>query len=167
MASTIYKMTPVPELGSSIDTLDSNTNPGQLEVVAKLEGESEAAKLLWQPNEGNKVLTVGSDSRINLWDFSNTFQVSNPNPSIQFLFHLISFNYQIISKSEPLVKVHNQVTAAGWSPHHGTNQVAIAMETNLQVLYIIQFYFKTFKLSSIIINRWLTWGPSTKEQFIL
>ena len=75
MASTIYKMTPVPELGSSIDTLDSNTNPGQLEVVAKLEGESEAAKLLWQPNEGNRVLTVGSDSRINLWDFSNTFQV--------------------------------------------------------------------------------------------
>lgn len=36
--------------------------------------------------------------------------------------------------SEPLVKTHNQVTAANWSPHHGTNQIAVAMETNLQVV---------------------------------
>lgn len=36
--------------------------------------------------------------------------------------------------SEPLVKTHNQVTAANWSPHHGTNQIAVAMETNLQII---------------------------------
>lgn len=41
---------------------------------------------------------------------------------------------QDIVHSEPLVKTHNQVTAANWSPHHGTNQIAVAMDTNLQVV---------------------------------
>lgn len=36
--------------------------------------------------------------------------------------------------SEPLLKVHNQVTAASWSPHHGTNQIAVAMENNMQII---------------------------------
>ena len=35
---------------------------------------------------------------------------------------------------EPLAKQRNQVTAAAWSPHHGTNQVAVAMESQIQVV---------------------------------
>ena len=76
MAATIYKMSPVPELGQSVDTLDASSH-GQLQVLASLESgeEVEVAKLLWQPNEGNKVVTVTTDSRINLWDFGSTLQV--------------------------------------------------------------------------------------------
>ena len=36
--------------------------------------------------------------------------------------------------SDPILKIHNQVTAANWSPHHGSNQVAVAMETQLQII---------------------------------
>ena len=136
MAATIYKMSPVPEIGQSIDSLDS-TSHGQLEVLASLEfrDDLEVTKLLWQPNDGNKVVTVNSDSRINVWDFSSEGRV-------QVLFVLQCFlslihawcGFQNEVHSEPLVKTHNQVTAANWSPHHGTNQVAVAMETNLQVI---------------------------------
>ncbi|XP_057365734.1 EARP-interacting protein homolog isoform X1 [Daphnia carinata] len=117
MSATIYKMSPVPTNGQSIDTLDS-TSHGQLEAIASLESrdEKEVAKVLWQPNDGNKVITVSTDSQITLWDFSNEGKLQNA------------------ICSEPLCKTHNQVTAANWSPHHGTNQVAVAMETNLQVV---------------------------------
>nr|CAH0100734.1 unnamed protein product [Daphnia galeata] len=95
MSATIYKMSPVPNIGQSIDSLDS-TSHGQLEVLA--------------------IVTVNTDSRINVWDFSSEGRVQNE------------------VHSEPLVKTHNQVTAANWSPHHGTNQIAVAMETNLQII---------------------------------
>jgi len=76
MSGTIYKMSPVPSIGQSIDSLDS-TSQGQLEVLASLDREEdqEVAKLLWQPNDGNKVVTVNIDSRINVWDFSSEGRV--------------------------------------------------------------------------------------------
>lgn len=135
MAATVYRMTPVPDVGTSIDSLDT-TIPGQLEVLSSLEGDTEVARLLWQPNEGHKVLTVSTDSRISLSDFasSGSVQVGNIITSAAFFFPLGEPHFmQTISHSDPLVKVHNQVTAAGWSPHHGTNHVAVAMENNLQV----------------------------------
>lgn len=72
MAATIYRMSPVPEIGLSIDTLDSSTH-GQLEVLVTLESKdaTEVAKLLWQPNDGNKVVTINTNSQINVWDFSS------------------------------------------------------------------------------------------------
>lgn len=65
-------MGPVPANGQSIDSLDS-TSHSQLEVIVSLEtkDDKEVAKLLWQPNDGNKVVTVNTDSQINFWDFSN------------------------------------------------------------------------------------------------
>lgn len=76
MSATVYKMSPVPSNGQSIDTLDS-TSHGQLKAIASLESsdEKEVAKVLWQPNDGNKVVTVSTDSQINLWDFSNDGKV--------------------------------------------------------------------------------------------
>lgn len=80
MSAAIYRMSPVPEIGQSIDTLDSSSH-GQLEVLTNLEvkDDAEVAKLLWQPNDGNKVVTINTDSRINVWDFSSqgTIQVNN------------------------------------------------------------------------------------------
>ena len=72
MTATLYKMNPVPGMGESIDSLDS-TSHGQLEVLASLnfQDDFEVAKLLWQPNDGNKVVTINTDSRINVWDFSS------------------------------------------------------------------------------------------------
>jgi len=76
MTASVYKMTPVPEIGQSIDSLDSGT-PGQLELVSSLENkdDTEISKLLWQPNEGNKLLTITTESRINLWDFSSSNRI--------------------------------------------------------------------------------------------
>ena len=76
MTASLYKMTPVPEIGQSIDSLDSGTT-GQLELVSCLENkdDTEISKLLWQPNEGNKSLTITTESRINLWDFSSLNQI--------------------------------------------------------------------------------------------
>jgi WD40 repeat protein len=76
MSATIYKMSPLPNIGQSIDSLYS-TSHGQLEVLASLErgDNQEVAKLLWQPNDGNKVVTVNTDSRINVWDFSSEGRV--------------------------------------------------------------------------------------------
>lgn len=76
MTATIYRMGPVPELGQSVDTLDSST-PGQLEVLGNLKSreETEVARLLWQPNEGNKLVTVSTDSRVNLWDFTSSGRI--------------------------------------------------------------------------------------------
>ena len=76
MAATVYKMSPVPDVGTSIDSLDSSS-PGQLQVLCSLECANgtesvEAVRLLWQPNDGNKVLTVSADSRISLWDFNSS-----------------------------------------------------------------------------------------------
>lgn len=80
MAATIYRMSPVPDIGESIDTLDSSSH-GQLEMLTSLgsKDDVEVAKLLWQPNDGNKVVTINTDSRINVWDFSSqgTIQVNN------------------------------------------------------------------------------------------
>jgi WD40 repeat protein len=66
----------LPNIGQSIDSLYS-TSHGQLEVLASLErgDNQEVAKLLWQPNDGNKVVTVNTDSRINVWDFSSEGRV--------------------------------------------------------------------------------------------
>ena len=46
----------------------------------------------------------------------------------------MKFARQNVVHSEPIMKVHNQVTASNWSPHHGTNQIAVAMENNLQMV---------------------------------
>ena len=40
MAASINKMSPVPDLGQSVDTLDASTH-GQLEVLASLESGEE------------------------------------------------------------------------------------------------------------------------------
>lgn len=76
MTASVYRMTPVPDIGQSIDSLDSAT-PGQLELVSSLENkdDTEISRLLWQPNEGNKLLTITTDSRINIWDFSSSSQI--------------------------------------------------------------------------------------------
>jgi WD40 repeat protein len=76
MSATIYKMSPVPIIGQSIDSLDS-TSHGYLEVLASLKNgeDQEVTKMLWQPNDGNKVVTVNSDSRINVWDLSSECRV--------------------------------------------------------------------------------------------
>ena len=66
-------MSPITEPGESIDTIES-ASAGQLEVLGRL--DSDVAQLLWQPNDGQKVLTVSTDSRIHLWDF-NKIQVTN------------------------------------------------------------------------------------------
>jgi hypothetical protein len=89
MLATIYKMSPVPSIGQSIDSLDS-TSHGQLEVLASLGAEDqEVAKFLWQPNDGNKVVTVNTDSRINVWDFSSEGRVQ-----------VLSFTYLVQFKSK-------------------------------------------------------------------
>ena len=117
MGASVYKMSPVPEIGQSIDSIDSST-PGHLETLADLDGkeDAEVAHLLWQPNDGNKIVTISTDSQIDVWDFSSSGKIQN------------------ISHCGPIMKVHNQVTTSNWSPHHGTNQVAVAMETNLQIV---------------------------------
>jgi len=117
MGATIYKMSSVPDIGQSVDTIDSSS-PCQLDVLASLDdgNESEVARFLWQPIDGNKVVTICTNSSMNLWDF-------NSSGTVQSVLH-----------SNPLDKFHNQVTAANWSPHHGTNQIAVALETNLQII---------------------------------
>ena len=78
MGATIYKMSPVPDIGQSVDSIDS-TSPCQLDVLTTLdcENESEVTRFLWQPIDGNKLVTICTDSSINLWDFnsSGTVQV--------------------------------------------------------------------------------------------
>lgn len=78
MGATIFKMGPVPDIGQSVDSIDS-TSPCQLEVLGSLDSsdESEVARFLWQPIDGNKLVTICTDSSINLWDLnsSGTVQV--------------------------------------------------------------------------------------------
>ena len=76
MGASLYKMSLVPEAGQSIDSLESST-PGNLEVLALLEGkeDSEVAQLLWQPNDGNKIVTISAQSQISLWDFTSPGKV--------------------------------------------------------------------------------------------
>jgi hypothetical protein len=51
--------------------------------------DQEVAKFLWQPNDGNKVVTVNTDSRINVWDFSSEGRVQ-----------VLSFTYLVQFKSK-------------------------------------------------------------------
>ena len=78
MGATIFQMSPVPEIGQSVDSIDSSS-PCQLDVLTSLdcENDSEVARFLWQPIDGNKLVTICTDSSINLWDFngSGTVQV--------------------------------------------------------------------------------------------
>ena len=97
MGASVYKMSPVPEIGQSIDSIDSST-PGHLETLADLDGkeDAEVAHLLWQPNDGNKIVTISTDSQIDVWDFSSSGKIQN------------------ISHCGPIIKVHNQVTTSNW-----------------------------------------------------
>lgn len=92
MAAAIYRMNPVPEIGQSIDSLDSSSH-GQLEVLTHLESKDdlEVAKLLWQPNDGNKVVTITTDSRINLWDFSSQGRVQVESKDVSRKVEILVF----------------------------------------------------------------------------
>ena len=88
MGATIYKMSSVPDIGQSVDTIDSSS-PCQLDVLASLDdgNESEVARFLWQPIDGNKVVTICTNSSMNLWDFnsSGTVQVIEKNTGSWYL----------------------------------------------------------------------------------
>ncbi len=75
MGASIFRMSPVPEPGQSIDQLDAS--PSQLNVLASLDGmdSSEVSQLLWQPNEGSRIASISTDSRLDLWDLQSSGQV--------------------------------------------------------------------------------------------